>query len=154
MFLYKKVIKKLLNKNISISIAESCTGGIVSGKITKFSGVSKIFNMGFVVYSNRSKKLLLKINEKKLDKYGAVSKEIAEEMILNLYKISKSDLCISTTGIAGPNGSTKEKPVGLVYIGIKFLKNIKIIKKKFTGTRIAIQNKTLNAVFKEINKLI
>tara|TARA_Y100000590_G_scaffold368120_1_gene428583 strand:- start:897 stop:1361 length:465 start_codon:yes stop_codon:yes gene_type:complete len=154
MLLYKKVIKNLLKKNISISVAESCTGGIISSKITKISGVSKIFNMGFVVYSNKSKKLLLKINEKKLERYGAVSKEIAEEMIVNLYKISKTDLCISTTGIAGPNGSTKEKPVGLVYIGIKFRKNMKIIRKKFIGTRIEIQNKTLNTVFKEINKLI
>tara|TARA_Y100000590_G_scaffold185969_1_gene211920 strand:- start:1333 stop:1797 length:465 start_codon:yes stop_codon:yes gene_type:complete len=154
MSLYKKVIKKLLDKNISISVAESCTGGMVSGKITEFSGVSKIFNMGLVVYSNKSKKLLLKINKEKLDKYGAVSNEIAEEMILNLYKISKSNLCISTTGIAGPSGSTKEKPVGLVYIGIKFLKNVKVIKKKFNGTRVEIQNKTLNTVFKEINKLI
>tara|TARA_B100000029_G_scaffold466211_1_gene501522 strand:- start:620 stop:1084 length:465 start_codon:yes stop_codon:yes gene_type:complete len=154
MHLFNKVIRKLLKKRISVSTAESCTGGLLSSCFTSFSGISKIYSFGLITYSNKSKSKLLEIPNNYIKKYGAVSNEVAKKMIMNLHKISKSNLCISTTGIAGPGGGTKFKPVGLVFIGIKFNKKIIILKKNFKGSRKAIQNKTVKCIFKEINKLI
>ena len=154
MNLFRKTINKLIKKNITISVAESCTGGLLSATITSFNGVSKIYNMGLTTYSNKSKLTLLKIQPKILKKYGAVSKEIAENMVIKLKKISNSKLCISTTGIAGPSGGTKKKPVGLVYIGIMYNKKIIILEKKFKGSRNHIQKKTIFETFKIINDLI
>ena len=150
----KIIINKLIKKNISISTVESCTGGLLSKRITDIPGVSKIYNMGLVVYSNQAKCKLLNIEKKKIKKYGSVSHQIAEIMIKKLNKISKSKICISTTGIAGPSGGSKIKPVGLVYIGIKFNKKIIIFEKKFLGSRKKIQIKTVNFIFREISKLI
>ncbi len=126
----KIIINKLIKKNISISVAESCTGGLIANSITKFSGISKIFSCGIISYSNKTKIKYLGVSKKNLSNFGAVSKEIAEDMINGLYKNEKTRICISTTGIAGPNGGTKSKPVGLVYIGIKFNKKKYIFKKK------------------------
>jgi len=117
--LSKKIIKKLIKKKIKISIAESCTGGMLSESITSISGASKIFDVGFVTYSNTSKINILNVPKKILKKYGAVSKEVCKIMLINVSKISKSKMSISITGIAGPKGGTRDKPVGLVYIGIK-----------------------------------
>ena len=124
MSLYKKTINKLLKKNITISIAESCTGGLLSSKFISEPGISKIFNMGLVTYSDKSKTNLLKISAKHLKKYGSVSQQTAGLMVNNLKKISKSKLCISITGIAGPLGGTKTKPAGLIYIGIIYKNKI------------------------------
>ena len=154
MNLYKQILQKLIIKNVSISVAESCTGGLLSSKITSVPGVSKIYNLGWIVYSNNSKTLILKIPKNIILKYGSVSKEVIDTMIKKLYNISKSDLCICTTGIAGPTGATKNKPVGLVYIGIKYKNKNIIIKKKFRGTRKNIQNKTVKEIFSKIKKLI
>ena len=143
MYSYSKIIKKLLKKNISVSTVESCTGGLLSSKFTSFAGISKIYNMGLITYSNQSKIKLLKINKKILNKHGAVSYQIALLMVKNLKKISHSKLCISTTGIAGPSGGSKKKPVGLIYIGIYYNNNIKIFEKKYAGSRKQIQNKTI-----------
>ena len=154
MKLFSKVVKKLINNNISTSLAESCTGGLLSSKITSISGVSKIYYLGLVVYSNNSKLSILNITNKLINKYGVVSKQSAKQILQNLYKLTKSQLCICTTGIAGPNGGTVDKPVGLVFIGIKYKKKIIIIKKKYKGTRIQIQNKTVHDIFKTIDKLI
>lgn len=154
MNLYRKTINKLIKKNISISVVESCTGGQLSSAFTDVPGVSKIFNLGLITYSNNSKNLLLKIPMSKIKKYGAVSKKISYLMTESLAKISKSSLCISTTGIAGPTGESKSKPVGLVYIGIKFNEKIFINKKKFIGDRKKIQKDTVNFCFKIINDLI
>ena len=151
---YKKIINKLLSKNVSISIAESCTGGALSKLFTDNPGISKIFEMGLITYSNKSKIKVLKVSKKTIDKYGAVSEEVAKLMSKNLYKISKSKICISTTGIAGPTGNTKYKPIGLIYIGIKFKNKIKIYKKKFKGNRTIFQKKASEFCFQEINKLI
>ena len=150
----KTIINKLIKNNITISVAESCTGGLIANSITKFSGVSKIFSYGVVSYSNKTKIKYLGVSKNNLSKFGAVSKNIAEEMINGLYKNEKTELCISTTGIAGPNGGTKEKPVGLVYIGIKFKKNNYIFKKVYKGKRLDIQRKTRNFVFGKIDQLI
>ena len=154
MYSYKIIIKKLLKRNISISIAESCTGGLLSSKFTSVAGISKIFNMGLITYSNKSKSSLLKISQNDLKKYGAVSHQTAAFMVKNLQRLTKSKLCISTTGIAGPSGGTKVKPVGLIYFGIKYKNKTMILEKKFKGTRIQIQQKTVKAIFSTLEKLI
>ena len=149
-----RIIKKILKKNITVSVAESCTGGLLASKFTSTPGISKIFNMGIIVYSNKAKSSLLKIPNFKLKKYGAVSKEICNDMLLGLKKISKSNLCITTTGIAGPSGGTKEKPIGTVYIGIKYYNKKIIMKNLYSGSRKIIQNKTIKDIFKIIDNLI
>ena len=123
-----KIVKLLTKNKLSISFAESCTGGLLASKITSISGSSKVFNMGLVTYSNNAKIKLLKVPKKTITKHGAVSYETCQSMVKNLSKISKSNISISITGVAGPNGGTKEKPVGLVFIGVK--KGGKIIVKK------------------------
>ena len=123
-----KIVKLLTSKGLTVSFAESCTGGLLSSSITSISGSSKVFNMGLVTYSNNAKVKLLKVPKKTINKYGAVSYETCLSMVKNLSKISKSNISISITGVAGPNGGTKEKPIGLVYIGLK--KGRKIIIKK------------------------
>ena len=114
-----KIVKLLTKKKHTVSFAESCTGGLLASTITSISGSSKIFNLGLVTYSNNAKVNLLKVPKKTITKYGAVSYETCLSMVENLSKISKSNISISITGIAGPNGGTREKPVGLVYIGLK-----------------------------------
>ena len=154
MYSSRKVINKLIKKNISISVAESCSGGLISNTLVKHDGVSKIFSLGLVCYSNFSKIKYLSVSKKTLDKFGAVSSYVAEEMINNLHKKEKTKITVSTTGIAGPRGGTKTKPVGLVYIGIKFNNNNMIFKKIFSGNRLDVQRKTKNFVFKKIQDLI
>ena len=154
MFLYKKIIKTLIKKNISIAVAESCTGGKISYLISTVPGVSKIFDLGLVTYSNNSKFKILKIPKSIINKHGAVSEEVSRLMIKNLYSITKSKICISTTGIAGPTGNTKYKPLGLIYIGIKHKSKIKIYKKIFKGNRSMFQKKASEFCLQEIKKLI
>ena len=115
----KKIVNRLINKKLTISIAESCTGGLLSSVITSASGSSKVFKLGLVNYSNQSKISVLKVSKKILRKYGAVSKQVCLSMVKKLSKISKTNISVSITGVAGPSGGTKNKPVGLVYIGIK-----------------------------------
>jgi len=114
-----KIISLLIKKKCSISVAESCTGGLLSNSIASIDGASKIFNMGLVTYSNKAKKSILKVPQKIITKYGAVSFRCCLSMVNNLSKISNSNICISITGIAGPKGGSIKKPVGLVFIGIK-----------------------------------
>ena len=142
--LSKKVVTNLRKKKVTLSIAESCTGGLFSSSINSISGSSKVFHMGLVTYSNSSKKKILKISQNTIRKYGSVSKQCCESMVKNLSKISKSDICLSVTGIAGPDGGSKKKPVGLVYIGIKKNKKININKYNFKNFgRTYIQKKTV-----------
>ena len=115
----KKIINLLKNKKISISVAESCTGGMLAQVLTSVDGASKVFKFGFVTYSNQAKIKFLKVSSKIISKYGSVSKQCCKTMVNNLSKISKTKLNIAITGIAGPKGGSKLKPVGLVYIGIK-----------------------------------
>ena len=154
MKLSNKIINKLIKKNISLSVIESCTGGLLTDTIIKNKGVSKIFKVGLITYSNESKSIYLNISKNIIQKYGAVSNNIADLMVSKLQKKEKSELTISTTGIAGPEGGTKNKPVGLVYIGIIYKKNKKIYKKNFKGSRRQIQKKVVEYIFAKINNLI
>lgn len=154
MLSYKIIIKTLLKKNISVSTAESFTGGKLAKNFTDTQGISKIFNMGLITYSNESKNLLLKIPMTTIKKNGAVSREISILMSKNLSKISNSDLCISTTGIAGPSGGSQKKPVGLAYISITLFKKTYTYKKIFKGSRFKIQKDAVAFCFYKINQLI
>ncbi len=127
-----RVIQQLIQKGISVSTAESCTGGLIAAAFTAVSGVSKIYHSGIVTYSNEAKEKLLKVKKTSLKKYGAVSRQVCSQMCFNLHKISKSQLTISTTGVAGPSGGTKLKPVGTVFIGLYYQKNIYIYKLRFS----------------------
>ena len=150
-----KVVQKLIKKKLKVSFAESCTGGLLSSSITSISGSSKVFHLGLVTYSNKSKINILKVPKKVISKYGAVSKECCLLMVKNLSKISKANISVSITGIAGPNGGTKLKPVGLVYIGIKKGNKIKIKEKKYKSKkRNTIQVLTAKEVLKDILRLI
>ena len=151
---YIKTINYLIKNNITISIVESCTGGLLSYNFIKHKGVSGIFKAGLVCYSNSSKTNKLNIKKEYIEKYGAVSFEVAKKMTMNLSKIENTNLSIATTGIAGPTGQTKNKPIGLVYVGIKYKKRLLIYKKIFKGTRIQIQRKTVNFIFTKIKDLI
>ena len=124
----KKIINLLRRKKLKIAFAESCTGGMLSSTITSISGASKVFKLGLITYSNQSKNTILKVPEKIIKKFGAVSTECCLAMVNNLKKISKSDVAVSITGIAGPKGGTISKPVGLVFIGIKKANKVNIYK--------------------------
>ena len=140
----KSLIKILTKKKLKISFAESCTGGLLASSITSISGASKIFNLGFVTYSNQAKTQVLKVNKNIIKRYGAVSHECCSAMVKNLSKISKANINVSITGIAGPKGGTKQKPVGLVYIGVKKGNKIKINKCLFkSNNRSSIQRATV-----------
>ena len=151
----RKLHNKLINKKLTISVAESCTGGLLAKNLTKLANSSKYFQMGFITYSNEAKIKILKVNRNIIKKYGAVSKECCEEMVKNLSKISKSKINVSITGIAGPSGGTKDKPVGLVYVGIKMGKYLFILENKFVKkNRSSIQKTTVMEVLKKITKII
>ena len=149
--LSKRLVKLLSKKRLKISSAESCTGGLLSSTITSVSGSSKVFTLGLITYSNQSKMKILKVTKKTIKKHGAVSYETCLFMVKNLSKISKANISVSITGIAGPKGGTKQKPVGLVFIGIKKGNKTSINKYFFKNKkRISIQksavNKALNLV--------
>ena len=149
------LVKKLIKKKLKISFAESCTGGMLSSKITSISGSSKVFGLGLITYSNQAKIKVLKINKNIINKYGAVSSECCRAMVVNLSKISKANINVSITGIAGPKGGSKQKPVGLVYIGVK--KGSKLIIKKNlfkSKNRKSIQKASVNKALKIISNLI
>ena len=150
--LSQKIVKLLSKKRLKISFAESCTGGLLSSSITSISGSSKVFTLGLVTYSNKSKINILKVPKKIIMKHGAVSYETCLSMVKNLYKISRTNISISITGVAGPNGGTKQKPVGLVFIGVK--KGNKTLVKKFlfkNRTRNSIQRST---VYRALNLIL
>ena len=152
MTLNKKVVSLLKRKRLKVAIAESCSGGMLSSAITSVSGSSKVFTMGLVTYSNQAKINLLKVPKRIISKYGAVSVQCCMSMLNNLSKISKSKVYISVTGIAGPKGGSKQKPVGLVYIGIKIGKKVVINKCNFKNNgRTYIQRLTVK---KTLNLLI
>ena len=150
----KSLVKILIKKKIKISFAESCTGGLLTSSITSISGASKVFNLGLVTYSNQAKIKVLKVNKNIIRKYGAVSHECCLAMVNNLSKISKTKINVSITGIAGPNGGTKQKPVGLVYIGIKKGNKTQINKCFFKSkTRSSIQKAAVKKALKLVVRI-
>ena len=153
--LSQRIVKLLSKKRLKISFAESCTGGLLSSSITSISGSSKVFTLGLVTYSNLAKTKILKVNKRILIKHGAVSYETCLSMVKNLSKISKTNICLSITGVAGPRGGTEEKPIGLVYIGIK-RGNKTIIKKNLfkNKNRNSIQKSTVNQALKMLLNII
>ena len=149
--LSQKIVKLLKRKRLKLSVVESCTGGMLSGAITSVSGSSKVFTMGLVTYSNQSKNHLLKVPKQIIKKHGAVSIQCCFTMVNNLSKFSKSNIAVSITGIAGPGGGTKQKPIGLVYVGIKRGNKVKIKRYLFknkgrSNVQRAAVNKSLNLI--------
>ena len=155
MSLSRKIISLIKRKKLNLAIAESCTGGMLSSAITSISGSSQVFTMGLVTYSNRAKTDLLKVPKKIIKKNGSVSAQCCLVMVNNLSKISKSKVCVSITGIAGPKGGSKQKPVGLVYIGVKIRKKIFVNKCIFKNKgRIFIQKQTVKKSLNLLAQLI
>ena len=149
--LSQKIVRLLTKKRLKISLAESCTGGLLSSSITSISGSSKVFTFGLVTYSNQSKISILKVPINIIRKHGAVSYEACLSMVKNLNKISKTNISLSITGIAGPKGGTKKKPIGLVFIGIKKSNKTLVRKylfknKKRTSIQRAAVNKALSLI--------
>ena len=155
MALIKKIIASLKNKKLKLSTVESCTGGMLSSTITSVSGASKVFSLGLVTYSNQAKISILKVPKIIIKKYGAVSHQCCFAMVNNLSKITKARICVSVTGIAGPKGGSKIKPVGLVYIGIKFGRKIKVYTFNFKkNSRLQIQKTTVKKALILINNFL
>ncbi len=149
--LSQKIVRLLTKKRLKISLAESCTGGLLSSSITSISGSSKVFTIGLVTYSNQSKISILKVPINIIRKHGAVSYEACLSMVKNINKISKTNISVSVTGIAGPNGGTKKKPLGLVFIGIKkdnktLVRKYLFKNKKRTSIQKTAVNKALNLI--------
>ena len=148
-------VKILTKKKLKISFAESCTGGLLTSNITSISGASKIFDLGLITYSNQAKIKILKVNKNIIKKYGAVSHQCCYAMVKNLSKISKANINVSITGIAGPKGGTKQKPIGLVYIGVKKGNKIEINKYLFKSKkRSSIQKATVKKATDLILRII
>ena len=155
MNLSQKIVSLLKKKKIKLAIAESCTGGMLSSAITSVSGSSKVFTLGLVTYSNQAKISILKIPKQIILKNGAVSIQCCLAMVNNLSKISKSKVCISITGIAGPKGGSEQKPVGLVYIGVKIGKKVIVNKCNFKNNgRTFIQKQTVKKALNLLANLI
>ena len=150
----KSLIKILAKKKLKISFAESCTGGLLASTITSISGASKVFTLGLVTYSNQAKIKVLKVNKDIIRRYGAVSPECCYAMVKNLSRISKANINVSITGIAGPKGGTKQKPIGLVYIGVKKGNKIQINKCIFKSKkRLSIQKATVKKALDSILRI-
>ena len=151
----KKIVFLLKKKKLNIAFAESCTGGLLSSAITSINGSSKVFNMGLVTYSNSAKNNILRVSKHIIKKNGAVSIPCCLAMVNNLSKISKSKICVSITGIAGPSGGTRKKPVGLVFVGIKLGNKVLINKFNFKNKgRVFIQKQTVRKTISLLLKLI
>ncbi|MDD2891148.1 MAG: CinA family protein [bacterium] len=154
MNLSKELARILKEKNLTISVVESCTGGLIQKLITDNPGSSEYFLGGVVAYSNKLKEKLIGVKRSTLLKYGAVSKETSVELANGITKITGSSIGISTTGIAGPGGGTKDKPVGLVYIGIRINKKITFYKYIFKGTREQIRKQTAEEGLKKVIEML
>lgn len=149
---YISLCEHLIENDISISTAESCTGGLLSSKIVENSGISKIYFGSYITYSNEMKITELAVNKDSILEHGAVSEVVAKEMLLGLFKKTKTDICVAITGIAGPDGGTEDKPVGLVYIGFKIFDEVFITENNFRGNRNEIRERSVNKVFNILSK--
>ncbi len=143
----EKLFEFLKVNNLTVSTAESCTGGMIASAITNVSGSSGFFGMGVVTYSNEAKMKLIGVKSKTLEKYGSVSEHTAKEMAEGILKLSNSDISVAVTGIAGPTGGTAEKPVGLVYIGVAGKYGTLSFKNNFDGNRDEVRKQTVERAF-------
>ena len=151
----ERAVVELLSKNgLSITAAESCTGGLVCGKIVNVAGASEVFRGGYITYSNKQKRNVIGVKKSTLEKYGAVSEQVAAEMATGVLEVSKADVAISTTGIAGPGGGTPEKPVGLVYIGCAVKNKVYVEKFNFSGSRNKVRESTVVAALSMVRKYV
>ena len=150
--LAEEVVKMLKAAKMTVTTVESCTGGLLSGTLVDVAGVSDVFNQAFVTYANEAKHSLVGVKKETLDSYGAVSEETAREMAEGGAKAAKADACLSVTGIAGPDGGTAEKPVGLVYIGCHVNGNIVVERNVFSGTRREVREQSVLAALKLLKK--
>ena len=150
------IIKYLLDSKITLATAESCTGGLLAAAFTSYPGISAIYQHGVITYSNKAKSKLLKVSPDTLRRNGAVSRQVCAQMCFNLAKSSKCQLTLATTGVAGPGGGTKTKPVGLVYAGVCYQKTIYIKKLQFSSklSRLQIQKGTVRECFLMIKEII
>jgi nicotinamide-nucleotide amidase len=149
----ERIIQKFTSEKITLAIAESCTGGYISHMITNISGASKVFERGIICYSNQSKMQLLNVDSELIEKYGAVSESVANQLAFNIRVLSNTDIGIGITGIAGPTGGTKEKPVGLVYIGVSTSEKTEVHKFEFKADRITFKNLVLGKTIEFLNEL-
>jgi len=140
----REIVEKIIEKKLVVATAESCTGGMIASAITDVPGSSSIFGYGMVTYSNEAKTAILGVREDTLKAFGAVSKETATEMAAGLKRVSRADVAVSVTGIAGPGGGSEEKPVGLVYMGLAYGDDVFVKKNLFHGDRDAIRKQTVN----------
>lgn len=152
--LEKAIVDLLLANKLTISTVESCTGGLLAARLINVPGVSEVFKSGYITYSNKAKRRLLGIKKNTLLKHGAVSKEIAKEMVKGAALISKADVAVSVTGIAGPDGGSEEKPVGLVYIGCNVCGRITVKEYHFSGDRSKIRDNTVSAALSLMRECI
>ena len=151
-----RIINDLIQKKITVATAESCTGGLLAAAFTSYSGVSAIYQSGMITYSNDAKKQFLKVSPETLRRHGAVSRQVCAQMCFHLAKISKCQLTLATTGVAGPGGGTKIKPVGLVYAGVCYQKTIYVKKLQFSSklSRLQIQKGTVKECFVMIKEIL
>lgn len=154
--LEEQIVSLLQEKKVTLATAESCTGGMLASRIIDVPGVSEVFKAGFVTYANEAKQNLIGVKEDTLAQFGAVSEQTAREMVLGAIKAAKADMAVATTGIAGPGGGTKEKPVGLVYIACGSADDIIVERCLFNGSRKEIRQASvehaLGMLYKEIMK--
>ena len=154
MNLEEKIVHELLEKGYTVTTAESCTGGLLAGRILNVSGASGVYNEGYITYSNEAKERLLGVSKETLEQYGAVSEQTAKEMAEGVAKVASADIGISTTGIAGPGGGTTEKPVGLVYIACSIFGKITVKKCFFSGNREENRNAAVEEALKLLQKCL
>ena len=150
----ERVIERLSKLKLTISAAESCTGGLFAATLVNVPGASYVLNQSYITYSNDAKKALLGVKKKTLKKHGAVAKKTAKEMCYGVAKAAKADVGVGITGIAGPDGGTKEKPVGLVYIGCYYNKNIVVKPFYFKGTRLEVRKQAVSEAMKMVYKML
>lgn len=149
-----QIAKRLIRKHKTVSVAESCSGGLLAHRLTNISGSSQYFIGGVLVYANTAKSLLLKVSPALLKEHGAVSRPVAEKMAMTVRKILKSDFGISITGIAGPSGGTKDKPVGLTYIAVARQGKVICEEYRFKGTRLNIKTAAVNSALRMLAKYL
>ncbi|MGN0432280.1 MAG: CinA family protein [Lachnospiraceae bacterium] len=146
----KAVADILAARGLTMTTAESCTGGLISARMVNVPGVSNVFKAGFITYANEAKQKFLGVKEETLMQFGAVSRQTAEEMAEGAARAAEADVAVSVTGIAGPDGGTKEKPVGLVYIGCYISGNVKVEEYHFDGDRIQVRERTAQAALMQL----